>query len=52
MNTPSFKTTMVDGSQIFNREAGDKGKPVILLLHGFPSSSHIYRDFNDLSIWK
>lgn len=34
----------VDGIRIFYREAGDPSKPVILLLHGFPSSSHMYRD--------
>ena len=35
---------------IFYREAGDPSKPTILLLHGFPSSSHMYRDLiNDLS---
>jgi len=49
MNTSSFKTTIVDGLQIFYREAGDKSKPTILLLHGFPSSSFMYRDLiNDL----
>ncbi len=50
MNTPNFKTIKVDGLDIFYREAGDKNKPTILLLHGFPSSSHMYRDLiNDLS---
>jgi pimeloyl-ACP methyl ester carboxylesterase len=50
MNTLSFKTVKVDGLDIFYREAGDKNKPTILLLHGFPSSSHMYRDLiNDLS---
>jgi pimeloyl-ACP methyl ester carboxylesterase len=34
----------VDGIKIFCREAGDPSKPTILLLHGFPSSSHMYRD--------
>lgn len=34
----------VDGIKIFYREAGDRLKPTILLLHGFPSSSHMYRD--------
>ena len=29
--------------RIFYREAGDKGAPVVLLLHGFPSSSHQFR---------
>jgi pimeloyl-ACP methyl ester carboxylesterase len=50
MNAPHFKTVKVDGLDIFYREAGDKNKPTILLLHGFPSSSHMYRDLvNDLS---
>ena len=45
-----FKTIQIDGVNIFYREAGDKNKPVILLLHGFPSSSHTYRNLmNDLS---
>ncbi|MBY5931485.1 alpha/beta hydrolase [Tateyamaria omphalii] len=34
----------VDGHDIFYREAGDPSDPTIVLLHGFPSSSHQYRD--------
>ncbi len=34
----------VEGVDIFYREAGEKGKPVIVLLHGFPASSHMYRE--------
>jgi len=50
MNTQNFKTVKVDGLDIFYREAGNKNNPTILLLHGFPSSSHMYRDLiNDLS---
>src|SRR5678816_4929115 len=50
MNTINFKTVKVDGQNIFYREAGNKNKPTILLLHGFPSSSHMYRDLiKDLS---
>jgi pimeloyl-ACP methyl ester carboxylesterase len=49
-NQQHFKTIKIDGLDIFYREAGDKNKPTILLLHGFPSSSHMYRDLiNDLS---
>ena len=49
-NQKNFKTIKIDGLDIFYREAGDKSKPSILLLHGFPSSSHMYRDLvNDLS---
>ena len=33
-----------DGVRMFYREAGDPTAPVMLLLHGFPSSSHMYRD--------
>lgn len=34
----------VDGHKVFFREAGDSSKPNIVLLHGFPASSHQYRD--------
>lgn len=34
----------VDGLNIFFREAGDPSNPVIVLLHGFPTSSHMYRE--------
>jgi pimeloyl-ACP methyl ester carboxylesterase len=34
----------VDGNQVFYREAGSKTAPTILLLHGFPTSSHMFRD--------
>ncbi|TDK39782.1 alpha/beta fold hydrolase [Rhizobium deserti] len=34
----------VDGLEIFYREAGDPVRPTIVLLHGFPSSSHMFRD--------
>ena len=34
----------VHGNKMFYREAGDKNAPSILLLHGFPSSSHMYRN--------
>lgn len=34
----------VDGLEIFYREAGDPRKPTIVLLHGFPTSSHMYRN--------
>jgi pimeloyl-ACP methyl ester carboxylesterase len=39
-----YKTVKVDGLDIFYREAGPVDAPVILLLHGFPSSSHMFRD--------
>lgn len=34
----------VDGVKIFYREAGDASAPALLLLHGFPTSSHMYRN--------
>ena len=54
VSTPSFaseslsdvkyKTVTVDGQEIFYREAGDPQNPTILLLHGFPTSSHMFRE--------
>ena len=38
------KTVKVDGLDIFYREAGRKDAPTILLLHGFPTSSQMFRD--------
>ena len=38
------RTVDVGGIQIFYREAGDPAKPTLLLLHGFPSSSFMYRN--------
>ena len=40
----SFRKIDVDGLKIFYREAGSKDAPAILLLHGFPSASHMFRD--------
>jgi len=40
----NYRFVSVDGIRIFYREAGDPRKPTILLLHGFPSSSHMFRD--------
>jgi pimeloyl-ACP methyl ester carboxylesterase len=39
-----YKTADVDGTCIFYREAGKTGAPALLLLHGFPTSSHMFRD--------
>lgn len=39
-----YKTATVEGLDIFYREAGDPSKPTILLLHGFPTSSHMFRN--------
>ncbi len=38
------KTVKVDGLDIFYREAGPKDAPTILLLHGFPTSSQMFRN--------
>lgn len=38
------KTIEIDGLDIFYREAGNQNKPTILLLHGFPTSSHMFRN--------
>ena len=39
-----YQTVDIDGVNIFYREAGDRGRPTILLLHGFPASSFMFRD--------
>lgn len=39
-----YRTVAVDGYKVFYREAGDPKAPALLLLHGFPTSSHMYRD--------
>jgi len=39
-----YRTQDVDGLKIFYREAGASAAPTILLLHGFPTSSHMFRD--------
>ena len=39
-----YQHANVDGSRIFYREAGSKTAPAILLLHGFPTSSHMFRN--------
>jgi len=39
-----FNTVRVDGINVFYRECGDENKPVMVLFHGFPSASHMFRD--------
>lgn len=39
-----YKTIKIDDLDIFYRQAGDPKNPAILLLHGFPSSSHMFRN--------
>jgi pimeloyl-ACP methyl ester carboxylesterase len=40
----AFRTVSIDGLDIFYREAGSRSNPTILLLHGFPTSSHMFRN--------
>ena len=42
--TIAYRTADVDGLKIFYREAGAPGASKLLLLHGFPTSSHMFRD--------
>ena len=44
MRNVSFRKVDVEGFNIFYREAGPEDGPVLLLLHGFPSASHMFRD--------
>jgi pimeloyl-ACP methyl ester carboxylesterase len=39
-----YRTVDIQGTEIFYREAGSPASPTILLLHGFPTSSHMFRD--------
>lgn len=40
----TYQSASVRGLKMFYREAGSKDSPTIVLLHGFPSSSHMFRD--------
>lgn len=44
MSTVINRRVDVDGFEVFYREAGQADAPAVLLLHGFPSSSHMFRD--------
>jgi pimeloyl-ACP methyl ester carboxylesterase len=44
MTTISFQKVDIDGFNIFYRQAGPLDAPVLLLLHGFPSAGHMFRD--------
>ena len=39
-----YRTAEFDGHKIFYREAGERSAPTVLLLHGFPTSSHMFRE--------
>ncbi|OKO74869.1 alpha/beta hydrolase [Bradyrhizobium sp. NAS96.2] len=44
MSHVKYRTADVDGFNVFYREAGSPGAPKLLLLHGFPSAGHMFRD--------
>ena len=44
MGTVTFRKVDVDGIRVFYREAGPNAAPTILLLHGFPTAGHMFRD--------
>jgi len=48
MNEITYRTADVDGLKVFYREAEAVGAPKLLLLHGFPTASHMFRDLMPL----
>jgi pimeloyl-ACP methyl ester carboxylesterase len=48
MTSPTYHSVNVDGLDVFYREAGDPTATTLLLLHGFPTSSHMFRDLISL----
>lgn len=48
MSKLAYRFADVDGLKVFYREAGASDAPKLLLLHGFPSSSHMFRDLMPL----
>ena len=44
MSEIKYRTADVDGFKVSYREAGSSGAPKLLLLHGFPSAGHMFRD--------
>jgi pimeloyl-ACP methyl ester carboxylesterase len=44
MSTVKYRSAVADGCKVFYREAGPSGAPKLLLLHGFPSAGHMFRD--------
>jgi pimeloyl-ACP methyl ester carboxylesterase len=44
MGTVKYRSVSVDDLKVFYREAGGEDAPALLLLHGFPSASHMFRD--------
>jgi pimeloyl-ACP methyl ester carboxylesterase len=45
MNAVRYRKADVDGMKVFYREAGRSDAPTLLLLHGFPTAGHMFRDF-------
>ncbi|MBE1162238.1 alpha/beta fold hydrolase [Dyella acidiphila] len=48
MSATHYRHADVDGFKIFYREAGQAGKPKLLLLHGYPTSGHMFRELMPL----
>jgi pimeloyl-ACP methyl ester carboxylesterase len=44
MTAITYRSTDVNGLNVFYREAGPSGAPKLLLMHGYPSASHMFRD--------
>lgn len=44
MGKVSYRSVDVDGLNVFYRESGPQDGPIVLLLHGFPSAGHMFRD--------
>src|SRR5580700_8855125 len=44
MTAIHYRPAKVDGRNVFYREAGASGAPKLLLLHGFPTAGHMFRD--------
>jgi pimeloyl-ACP methyl ester carboxylesterase len=44
MTRPTYRSVNIDDLDVFYREAGNPAAPTLLLLHGFPTSSHMFRD--------
>jgi pimeloyl-ACP methyl ester carboxylesterase len=44
MSAVHHRYAEIDGHRLFFREAGDPGAPAVVLLHGFPTSSYMFRE--------
>src|SRR5262249_50526321 len=52
MNPIRYRTAEVDGLKVFYREVQKAGAPKLLLLHGFPTAGHMFRDLIPLLVGK